>query len=87
MAKYALHIAPTVERQFLKLSHELQNRIEKKFFLLESDPRPHGSQKLHSTPFHRIRIGDYRVVYSINDSHKIITILDIGHRREVYRGL
>jgi len=87
MTKYVLHVIPTAERQFLKLPHELQNRIQKKFFLLESEPRPHGSQKLHSTQFHRIRIGDYRVIYSIDDSHKLVTILDIGHRREVYRGL
>jgi mRNA interferase RelE/StbE len=84
--KYSLHIVPSAERQFLKLQTVFQNRIKNKIFLLESDPRPYGSQKLHGTDFFRIRVGDYRVIYSINDPHKTIKILDIGHRREVYRG-
>ncbi len=84
--KYTLHIVPSAERQFLKLHSVLQNRIKDKLFLLETEPRPHGSQKLHGTDFFRIRIGDYRVIYNIDAAHKIVRILDIGHRREVYRG-
>ena len=84
--KYTLHIVPAAERQFLKFQAALQNRIKNKLFLLETGPRLHGSQKLHGTDFFRIRIGDYRVIYSIDDTHKIVRILDIGHRREVYRG-
>ena len=84
--KYSLLIVPTAERQFSKLQSSLQSRIKAKFFLLETNPRPHGNQKLHGTDFFRIRIGDYRVIYSIDDSHRIVKILDIGHRREVYRG-
>ena len=84
--KYTLQIVSTAERQFLKLQSSLQNRIKSKFFSLEVEPRPYGSQKLHGTNFFRIRIGDYRVIYSIDDAHKVVKVLDIGHRREVYRG-
>jgi len=84
--KYTLQIVSTAERQFLKLQTPLQNRIKNKLFSLEMAPRPHGSQKLHGTDFFRIRIGDYRVIYSVDDVHKIVKVLDIGHRREVYRG-
>ena len=84
--KYTLQIVSTAERQFLKLQASLQNRIKNKLFSLEVEPRPHGSQKLHGTDFFRIRIGDYRVIYSIEDTHKTVKVLDIGHRREVYRG-
>ena len=87
MTKYTLHIIPTAERQFFKLQTVLQDRMKKKFLSLESNPRPVGSQKLHGTQFFRIRIGDYRVIYSVDDQHKIVKILDLGHRREVYRGL
>lgn len=84
--KYTLQIVSTAERQFLKLQSPLQNRIKSKLFSLEVESRPHGSQKLHGTDFFRIRIGAYRVIYSIDDAHKIVKVLDIGHRREVYRG-
>ena len=84
--KYTLQIVSTAERQFLKLQGSLQSRIKSKLFSLEVEPRPHGNQKLHGTDFFRIRIGDYRVIYSIDDTRKIVKVLDIGHRREVYRG-
>ena len=84
--KYTLQIVSTAERQFLKLQGSLQGRIKSKLFSLEVEPRSYGSQKLHGTDFFRIRIGDYRVIYSIDDAHKIVKVLDIGHRREVYRG-
>ncbi len=84
--KYTLHIVPTAERQFLKFQSLLQKRIERKLFSLETNPRPHGCQKLQGTEFFRIRIGDYRIIYAIDDSHSIVKILDMGHRREVYRG-
>ncbi len=87
MTNYTLQIVPTAERQFLRLQTLLQDRVKKKLFFLEANPRPVGSQKLHGTPFFRVRIGDYRVIYSVDDQHKIVKILDIGHRREVYRGL
>jgi len=83
---YTLHIVPSTERQFQRLHRQVQNRIERKLSLLAADARPHGSQKLHGTHFFRIRIGDYRVIYEIDDVRKIVTILDVGHRREVYRG-
>ena len=84
--KYNLQIVSPAERQFLKLQPSLQNRLKSKLFSLEIEPRPNGSQKLHGTEFFRIRIGDYRVIYSIDDTRRIVKVLDIGHRREIYRG-
>jgi len=54
---------------------------------LANIPRPRGTEKIKSTGLWRIRQGDYRIVYSIDDSSKTVTILRIGHRREVYRSL
>jgi mRNA interferase RelE/StbE len=51
---------------------------------LEQDPRPPGCKKLKGRDAWRIRIGDYRVIYEINDGHLIVTVITIGHRREVY---
>ena len=52
---------------------------------LADSPRPKGVEKIKSAGLWRIRQGDYRIVYSIDDSQKAVTILRIGHRREIYR--
>ena len=77
--KYHIQIVPSAERQFRKLQPSLQNRLVSKILQLANHPRPHGSKKLRNT------IGNYRVLYSINDTRKIVEILDLGHRREIYR--
>ena len=54
---------------------------------LANTPRPKGVEKIKSAGLWRIRQGDYRIVYSIDDSQKTVTTLRIGHRREIYRSL
>ena len=54
---------------------------------LANSPRPKGVEKIKSAGLWRIRQGDYRIVYSIDDSQMTVTILRIGHRREIYRSL
>ncbi len=54
---------------------------------LTNIPRPKGVEKIKSAGLWRIRQGDYRIVYSIDDGQKTVTILRIGHRREIYRSL
>jgi len=59
--------------------------VKRKILSLPGDPRPPGCRKLKGHEGWRIRIGDYRVIYEIDDSQKTITVLVIGHRREIYR--
>ncbi len=54
---------------------------------LANSPRPKGVEKIKSAGLWRIRQGDYRIVYSIDDSQMTVTILRIVHRREIYRSL
>jgi len=54
---------------------------------LEQEPRPRGVEKIRGTELWRIRKGDYRAIYYINDREQIITVVRIGHRRDVYRGI
>ncbi len=54
---------------------------------LANTPRPKGVEKIKSAGLWRIRQGDYRIVYRIDDGQKMVTILHIGHRREIYRSL
>ncbi len=65
-----------------------QRRIAKKIeSLAEGPPDPVKTKMKGKNPFHRVRVGDYRIVYEIQDEILLILILKIGHRKEVYRGL
>ena len=85
MDKYSIEIVPKAEKEFSRLPEIIKSRVRSKILLLEDNPRPFGCKKLVGTDYYRIRIGDYRVVYSINDSSKIVKILSIAHRKEIYR--
>jgi mRNA interferase RelE/StbE len=76
-----------VKKAFLNLSPLVQPRIVEVVKKLSLNPRPQGSKRLvgELRGTWRIRIGDYRVLYDINDKTKKITLLDLGHRRQVYR--
>ncbi len=52
---------------------------------LKLNPRPHGSKKLAGEVGWRVRIGDYRILYTIDDSQRLITIYRVKHRKEAYR--
>lgn len=77
-------ILPSAQKQLAKLPDPIATRIEDKLIELHKDPRPPGCKKLKGRSAWRIRIGDYRAVYEIHDGRLIITVITIGHRREVY---
>jgi mRNA interferase RelE/StbE len=81
---YTILILPSAQKQLSKLSNAIATRIEDKMMELEQDPRPAGCKKLKGRDAWRIRIGDYRVIYEINDGRLIVTVITIGHRKEVY---
>lgn len=54
---------------------------------LAQTPRPRGIEKVKSTGLWRIRQGDYRIIYAIDDSQQLIIVVRVGHRREIYRAL
>jgi mRNA interferase RelE/StbE len=54
---------------------------------LGQTPRPRGVEKVKGTGLWRIRKGDYRIIYDIDDSQQVITIVRVGHHREIYRSL
>jgi mRNA interferase RelE/StbE len=82
--KYTVLILPSAQKQLSKLPNAIASRIEDKLLELEQDPRPSGCKKLKGRDAWRVRIGDYRVIYEINDGKLIVTVITIGHRREVY---
>lgn len=68
-----------------KLPREIHARISKRILSLEDNPRPSGAKKLAGREEYRLRIGDYRVLYAIDDEEDAITVFAVVHRREVYR--
>jgi len=82
---YSLQISRRAQRELAQLSDECYSQAKGSIWSLADNPRPHGCAKLKARDGWRIRVGDYRVIYDIDDEQKIVTIVHIGHRRDVYR--
>ena len=79
-------MSPAAMREWRKLPQEIQTRVRRVLLALEDAPRPHGVTKLSgSADRWRIRVGDYRVIYRIDDVAREVNVLRIAHRRQAYR--
>ena len=86
MKRYSVEVSSSAERQLGKIQRRDQVRIARAMSGLASDPRPAGSRKLAGyDDVYRIRVGTYRVIYSVDEGKIIVIVLKIGHRRDVYR--
>ncbi len=83
--KYQVQILHTAEKEMNKLPTPIHTRISRKILSLENNPSPRGAKKLSGREECRLRLGEYRILYTINDRDGIITVFAVGHRREVYR--
>jgi len=85
VVKYSLEIKQSAQKELDALDDTLFNRIDRKILVLAEDPRPAGCKKLKGYKDQwRVRVGDWRVVYIIDDTAKLVTVTRIAHRREVY---
>ena len=82
---YEIIVKPAAQRDLDSLSIKEVARISARISLLANDPRPFGVQKLTTQEGYRIRSGDYRVLYEIEDRQRKILIYRVKHRRDVYR--
>jgi mRNA interferase RelE/StbE len=82
---YNLLILRRAQRELAGLDSSVRPRVEQTIRTLAGDPRRSGCVKLTGRDGWRIRAGDYRVIYEIDDPRTTVTILHIGHRRDVYR--
>jgi mRNA interferase RelE/StbE len=80
-----LRLTSKAQKELDGLEDKIAFRISQKIYQLENDPFELNSQKLGGGKGYRIRIGDYRVVYTVDKTEKTITIIRIRHRRDVYR--
>ena len=83
---YTIELKKSAAKALRKLSKAAQRRIVAKLTEFETSPPPTEETKMKgNNPFHRVRIGDYRIIYEIQDDILVILILKIGHRKDIYR--
>ena len=86
MAGYRLEVKARAVKELSRMRPDAGIRLLQSFQSLISDPRPRQSHKLSgSVNSYRLRVGDYRVLYQVDDELKLVTIFKVGHRREMYR--
>ena len=80
-----MRLHPEAARGYRRLHGKLQERITAVIDGLVHDPRPPGAVKLAGRDDYRIRVGDYRIVYAVDDGELLVIVARIAHRRDVYR--
>jgi mRNA interferase RelE/StbE len=83
--KYTVLIERYAQKQILKLDKRVIPVIKSAIAGLADNPRPFGYKKLQGEEAYRIRVGDYRIIYEINDYTIIVTVVSVGHRKDIYK--
>lgn len=82
---YRLRLSKRAEKDLDRLQGDTFERVRDALNDLRQNPRPRGCVKLERIGAYRIRIGDYRAIYDVDDKAQIVMVLRVKHRREVYR--
>ena len=83
--RYRVEVTPAAARQLRKLDRQAALRSRGAIELLAIDPRPPSSRPLRGRPGFRVRVGDYRLIYTVRDDVLLVIVLRLGHRRDVYQ--
>ena len=85
---YRLELTPAAARELRKLAPDVRRRVSRKIDALAANPRPSGVEKLEAEhDLYRVRVGDYRIIYTIEDDIVLVVVVKIGNRRDVYKYL
>jgi mRNA interferase RelE/StbE len=84
---YRITRAQRVERDFKRLPREILERVDARILFLAENPRPRGAKKLTDADDQwSVRVGrDYRILYTVDDSARVVTIASVRHRKDAYR--
>jgi len=85
VARYELLVRPSVSKDTKDIPPRDLKKILRRMEALRDDPRPPGCVKLSGLDFYRVRQGDYRIIYEIEDQRLIVIVVKVGHRRGIYR--
>jgi len=83
--KYVVLIERYAQKQIMKLDKKIIPVLKTAIANLGKDPRPYGYKKLKGEEAFRIRVGDYRVIYEIDDNKIIVTVVAVAHRKNIYK--
>ncbi|MGI8642040.1 MAG: type II toxin-antitoxin system RelE family toxin [Pyrinomonadaceae bacterium] len=84
--KYQVDFKPSAARELRKLPKDIAKRISKKIDSLADNPFPYGYTEMKgSQNYYRVKVGDYRIIYTVEHGEILILVVSIGHRREIYR--
>jgi mRNA interferase RelE/StbE len=84
---YRLQDTPAARGDLHALPRNILLRVEARMQALAENPRPPGVEQLRGSQFWRLRVGAYRILYTIDDAQQVVTSARVRHRRDVYRGL
>jgi mRNA interferase RelE/StbE len=84
---YEIRFKPSAAKELAKLPMDVQRRITPAIDGLVTNARPPGAEKLVGSDAWRVRVGDYRIVYAVEDRVLVVLVLHVGNRREVYKRL
>lgn len=85
MSRYAIEVERDAVKKLTKLDKTVRRRIQAAIDRLADEPRPPAAVAITSMPgCLRIRVGDYRVIYEVQDRYLVVLVIDLGHRREIY---
>lgn len=84
MSRYRIELRPAAMKALRKIDPNDRKRIQGVIALLGEDPRPPGAKALQGRAGLRVRVGDYRIVYTIDDGVLLIVVVTLDHRRDVY---
>jgi mRNA interferase RelE/StbE len=85
LIKYEIEFKLSAQKSLEKLPKKIQKRIQGVITVLEANPLPPIAERLKGRDAYRIRVSDYRIIYSIENNKLLVLVVSIGHRREVYR--
>jgi mRNA interferase RelE/StbE len=82
---YRIQYSAKVLKELNELENKTYLKVRERILSLEEDPRPVGSLKLTNDQGYRVRVGDFRILYEIDDINKTVKLLKIGNKKEIYR--
>jgi mRNA interferase RelE/StbE len=84
VSQYRIELRPAAVRALRKIDQPVRHRLQGAIALLAQDPRPPAARALQGRPGLRVRVGDYRIMYTVADDVLLVVVVTLGHRRDVY---
>jgi mRNA interferase RelE/StbE len=84
VSKYRIELRPAAVKALRRIDPQDRGRVQGAIALLGEDPRPPGARALQGRDGYRVRVGNYRIIYTIRNDVLVVVVVTVGHRRDVY---